>query len=183
MNPPAAAGQRPSRATAATAAATYEVENLRIENKGLYSGQMSHGVRSGRGTMVYNNGARYERDWILHKQHGEGKIEWRNGKSYNGNWLYGKYHGRGVWTRIDGSSFERVWSDGHLVRRMSQEPEADEMEAELEPEVEMEEAIEMEEVLEMEAESDAEMDEEQAVEPDVEVAMEEALAADAPVNR
>jgi hypothetical protein len=102
-------------------------------------------------------------------------IVWRNGKSFNGNWSHGRFHGRGVFTCIDGSSFEGVWSEGKLVRRMSQELEPDEMEAELEPGVEMEEAIEMEEALEM--------DEEQAVEPDVEVAMEEALAADTPVNR
>ena len=50
----------------------------------MYDGEFNHGLRSGFGTFLYANGARYEGEWKDNMKHGKGKFIFKNGRVYEG---------------------------------------------------------------------------------------------------
>lgn len=53
-------------------------------------------MRHGIGKFCYEDGGRYEGEWIMSRMHGRGIMYYPNGeKAYDGNWLDNHFHGRG----------------------------------------------------------------------------------------
>jgi hypothetical protein len=83
-------------------------------------GEFHANKRSGRGTMTWNNGARYEGQWSDEGRHGKGRYTNPNGEWYDGEWLNDKMTGQGSYyfpqyKRTDTGRFV----DGDIVGRAS----------------------------------------------------------------
>lgn len=63
----------------------------------------------GKGTFYYDNGDRYEGEFIKDLRHGIGTMHYANGDCYEGDWKYNKKTGRGRLIKPDGSLFEGWW--------------------------------------------------------------------------
>jgi hypothetical protein len=69
---------------------------------------------SGKGTLTYSNGDKYEGEWLDNKRHGFGTY-WKHeaGKfrvEYNGTWVGGKKQGFGVFYNAAGERYEGEWA-------------------------------------------------------------------------
>jgi hypothetical protein len=63
-------------------------EGYRGERKGL--------LRHGKGTYIFEDGARYDGNWYLHQMSGYGKLYFPSGKlAYEGEWSHDCLHGKG----------------------------------------------------------------------------------------
>lgn len=58
---------------------------------------MKDGVRNGRGVQVWEDGSRYEGEWINDRACGKGKLVHGNGDVYEGEWKDDKANGYGVY--------------------------------------------------------------------------------------
>ena len=77
--------------------------------KGVYVGDLSDGKRSGKGTVKYRNGDKYQGQFFQDKKHGQGTHTWRDGKKYVGEWKEGKRDGIGKMSYKDGTFFNGEW--------------------------------------------------------------------------
>ncbi len=64
---------------------------------------------------TWQDGRRYEGNYILNKKHGRGVYTYSDGSKYNGEWCDGLQHGVGTIVDADGT-YERkgVWASGKL---------------------------------------------------------------------
>lgn len=107
-----------------------------INNSSNLTGCISGGCDNGYGVYLYNNGSKYEGNWVNGKFQGKGtftrsdgslmyKGEWENdlingygvylwtdGNKYEGNWVNDKQNGYGVFLFNDGRKYEGNWKEG-----------------------------------------------------------------------
>ena len=86
------------------------VENLRIQNA-VYTGQVLNGKRHGKGTQVWDDGAKYEGSWENDKSNGYGTFYHTDGDVYQGYWKNNRANGKGVYISSDGGRYEGEWID------------------------------------------------------------------------
>lgn len=92
---------------------------------GQYIGNTVNGVREGKGTYIWPNGARYEGDWKNDQRTGKGIYTWPNGEQYEGDFINGYMHGQGTYRWPNGDVYKGefindeitgsgiiIWSDG-----------------------------------------------------------------------
>ena len=71
---------------------------------------------NGRGLFVYENGDRYDGDWIGALRQGFGRFETAD-SIYQGNWHAHQRHGHGSFTHPDGSSYIGSWETNQRTGR------------------------------------------------------------------
>ena len=64
------------------------------------------------GTFLWNNGSKYQGQFLNGVFHGKGVYSWANNKTYNGNWANGKMNGKGKFSYPDGSYYEGEFING-----------------------------------------------------------------------
>jgi hypothetical protein len=62
--------------------------------------------------LMWDNGDRYEGEWVGDLMHGRGSWVAANGERYEGEWRDGERHGRGLFTGLDGETYDGQWEDG-----------------------------------------------------------------------
>mmetsp|Transcript_150 Transcript_150/g.380 ORF Transcript_150/g.380 Transcript_150/m.380 type:complete len:417 (-) Transcript_150:451-1701(-) len=85
---------------------------------GIYEGQLDTlGEPHGRGTVTWENGGKYEGEWVDGKANGHGVMHYGNGDRYEGHWKDGSRFGMGTHQFKDGGVYEGEWRnaapDGH----------------------------------------------------------------------
>jgi hypothetical protein len=80
-------------------------------SNGTYTGQLRGGQRSGRGTMVFLNGNRYDGEWADDKLNGHGTFVFANGNRYEGQFRDARPNGYGT-AVVDGTTHTGSWSNG-----------------------------------------------------------------------
>lgn len=61
-----------------------------------YAGDLSEGVRHGKGILKFRNGAEYDGQWARGRMDGYGSYLWPDAKIYKGTWESGLRHGEGT---------------------------------------------------------------------------------------
>ena len=84
------------------------VENLQIGDK-VYTGEILNGQRHGKGTQIWNDGAKYEGSWKNDQTSGFGVFYHIDGDVYKGYWEHDQANGEGVYIGSDGRRFEGNW--------------------------------------------------------------------------
>jgi len=96
------------------------VENFRIGNA-TYSGEMVNGERNGRGTQIWDDGAKYEGFWKNNKAHGFGTFYHIDGDIYQGQWENDQANGYGTYIHADGTQYTGNWKndlqDGYGIEK------------------------------------------------------------------
>lgn len=67
----------------------------------------------GQGVFSFNDGRRYEGQYINDNKQGMGTFEWPDGRKYIGEWKDGKQHGKGMFIK-DGKKKEGFWEMGKI---------------------------------------------------------------------
>ncbi|KAL7548917.1 hypothetical protein ACHAWF_017909, partial [Thalassiosira exigua] len=77
---------------------------------GVYEGHLDHlGEPHGRGTVTWENGGKYDGEWVDGKANGHGIMNYGNGDRYEGGWKDGCRFGRGTHHFKDGGVYEGQW--------------------------------------------------------------------------
>ena len=77
---------------------------------GVYEGHLDHlGEPHGRGTVTWENGGKYDGEWVDGKANGHGIMNYGNGDRYEGGWKDGCRFGQGVHHFKDGGVYEGQW--------------------------------------------------------------------------
>jgi serine/threonine protein kinase len=74
-------------------------------NGNVYSGSLTAGVRSGKGSMNYSDGMKYTGDWKNNKYDGTGVLIFPNGHKYSGSFRAGMFNGKGTYNFSSGEKF------------------------------------------------------------------------------
>ncbi|KAL7535537.1 hypothetical protein ACHAXR_006550 [Thalassiosira sp. AJA248-18] len=82
------------------------------ENGGKYDGEWVDGKANGHGLMNYGNGDKYEGGWKDGCRFGEGTHHFKDGGVYEGQWRNAAPDGQGKMTLKNGSHYEGSWKDG-----------------------------------------------------------------------
>lgn len=77
------------------------------QNGDRYEGEWVDDKKYGRGTMVWANGNRYEGEWVGDKKYRRGTLVWANGNRYV------MQNGRGKMTKASGDWYEGEWHNGY----------------------------------------------------------------------
>lgn len=90
-----------------------DVKNMRLSDGSEYSGQVLYGteIRSGFGTQIFPDGARYVGEWVDNKVQGKGTFYHTNGDTFDGTFIADKANGHGTYTHSNGQSYEGEWKD------------------------------------------------------------------------
>ncbi|MBP1989558.1 MORN repeat-containing protein [Paenibacillus eucommiae] len=84
---------------------------IELEANETYKGQISNGMKSGKGVYRWSDGTKYEGQWYKDSEYGFGIKEYANGDCYRGEWKEGLFHGKGTYEWNDGTKFEGNWQD------------------------------------------------------------------------
>ena len=84
------------------------VENYRIGNV-VYTGEMTGEIRHGKGTQIWDDGAKYEGAWKFNKASGYGTFYHIDGDVYQGNWDNDQANGYGTYIHADGAQYQGNW--------------------------------------------------------------------------
>lgn len=86
---------------------------IELDNGAVYLGQWNKvtGMREGRGTQAWIDGAKYTGYWVADKAHGKGRLIHPDGDVYEGDWVNDKAHGTGVYEHMDGAKFIGGWKE------------------------------------------------------------------------
>ena len=71
---------------------------------------MMHGI----GLFIWEDGRKYEGEYLNDKKHGKGKFSWSDGRMYDGEWKEGVQHGVGAYT-AEGRTRVARWENGRRV--------------------------------------------------------------------
>jgi len=74
-----------------------------------YCGNFDNDLRSGRGTMTFVCGTKYEGEWTDNVFHGQGSIVYPSGDRFEGEWRSGQRCGLGTFQYINGDRYEGEW--------------------------------------------------------------------------
>ena len=77
----------------------------------------------GRGVYTWQDGRKYEGEYLHDKKHGYGYYVWADGRKYEGEWSHGKQHGKGKYILLDGSVKLGLWQNGKRIRWLDEENE------------------------------------------------------------
>lgn len=77
----------------------------------------------GKGVYTWQDGRKYEGEYMNDKKHGEGVYVWADGRRYEGEWAFGKQHGKGKYILTDGTVKIGLWQNGRRVRWLEDENE------------------------------------------------------------
>jgi hypothetical protein len=64
--------------------------------------------------LKYQNGSKYEGEWLQGQRSGWGKMSFVDGSSFEGQWWNDNFSGKGVYTFLDGCCLQGEWVDGKL---------------------------------------------------------------------
>ena len=82
-------------------------------NNGYYVGQIQSNTENGYGTYYWNDGERYEGEWVDSKITGYGTYYWNDGDRYEGEFVDGKRTGYGTfYWNSSGNRYEGEWENG-----------------------------------------------------------------------
>lgn len=79
-----------------------KVAHAKIPYVGVYRGGWLDDNAQGRGSMVYDNGQRYDGEWRAGRRHGSGEMVTADGGRYQGKWVAGVQEGEELWYNRDG---------------------------------------------------------------------------------
>jgi len=79
----------------------------------------------GKGIYTWQDGRRYEGEYVDDKKHGYGIYTWADGRKYEGYWAYGKQHGKGKYLLPDGSIKIGLWQNGKRISWVDDENEVE----------------------------------------------------------
>jgi hypothetical protein len=89
------------------------------ENGDKYDGDWVDEKKHGQGTLTYVDGGKYVGAWENNMRNGEGVNIWKNGDEYEGGWKNSKKHGQGRFTYANGGEYVGDWANdmknGHGV--------------------------------------------------------------------
>jgi hypothetical protein len=85
--------------------------NIALEANEHYKGQVSNGIKSGKGVYRWLDGTKYDGEWYKDREHGFGIKQYANGDCYHGEWKEGLFHGQGIYEWENGERFEGSWQD------------------------------------------------------------------------
>ncbi len=86
-------------------------ETVRYPNGDVYEGELSDGLRSGYGRMVYASGDIYEGEYLNDMRHGSGTYRFANGNVYKGSFKNNLRDGYGVYKLRNGDCYEGEFRD------------------------------------------------------------------------
>jgi eukaryotic-like serine/threonine-protein kinase len=89
-----------------------------FNNGNRYDGEFKNGLRNGCGKFSYGEGYSvkyYIGEYVNDKYHGLGKIKWKDGSEYRGNFKEDKCDGQGILQLADGSIKSGIWQNGDLL--------------------------------------------------------------------
>ncbi len=66
----------------------------------------------GKGVYTWNDGRKYEGEYLYDKKHGRGLYTWADGRKYDGEWAHGRQHGKGKYVMPDGTARVGIWEEG-----------------------------------------------------------------------
>ena len=61
---------------------------------------------NGKGIFEWNDGKKYDGNFVKDKKEGFGILTWPDGRVYEGEWKNGKQHGKGSYINRDGEKIE-----------------------------------------------------------------------------
>ncbi|MDH3648481.1 MAG: caspase family protein, partial [Saprospiraceae bacterium] len=70
---------------------------------------------NGLGQYTYDNGSRYEGEFLNGLPHGEGVCYYSNGDRYTGHWMKHQPNGKGAMVYANGDRLEGMWREGSFV--------------------------------------------------------------------
>ncbi|GLC42459.1 hypothetical protein PLESTF_000814700 [Pleodorina starrii] len=77
-----------------------------------FEGTMIHGVRQGKGTYTWSNGAIYTGEYVDNKKHGKGKMVFPDKGVYDGDWVEDVMQGSGTFTYPSGDVYQGEFVGG-----------------------------------------------------------------------
>ena len=77
-----------------------------------YQGELTHGLRHGRGRMVWADGRMYDGEFRRGLRQGQGTLELANGDQYVGEWQNDQMHGHGTYTSAEEGEYDGHWANG-----------------------------------------------------------------------
>ncbi|MCX5848374.1 MAG: hypothetical protein NTW65_02850 [Deltaproteobacteria bacterium] len=88
-------------------------KTVTFTNGDKYEGDFVNNKKTGRGTYTFANGNKYEGDWVNDKRNSRGTYTYANGDKYEGDFVDGKQQGKGIYTWADGRKYEGDWVSGN----------------------------------------------------------------------
>ncbi len=85
------------------------------DDGGKYEGNFVAGIREGEGTYEWTDGGRYSGNWKGGNIDGNGIMYYSSGEKYDGEWKDHKINGYGTYYYVDGTSKTGMWEDGKYV--------------------------------------------------------------------
>ena len=89
------------------------------ENGDKYEGEFVDGLFHGQGTIVYSDGSSYVGEWKDGLFHGQGTGAFANESSYTGEFKEGKRNGKGTYIYENGSSWIGEWENNEQQKGYS----------------------------------------------------------------
>ncbi|MBX2863123.1 MAG: pentapeptide repeat-containing protein [Leptolyngbyaceae cyanobacterium MAG.088] len=89
--------------------------SMLYSNGNRYDGEYRNGQRNGCGTFTFDNGRRYVGEFHNDLFSGRGVWMLENGDRYIGDFEFNKCNGEGVYMFADGTSKSGIWQQGRLV--------------------------------------------------------------------
>lgn len=76
-----------------------------------YAGQFRKGKIHGQGVLYFSNGNKYVGEWKNQYREGKGKMTFTNGDTYVGNFKKSKFYGHGIMDFAKGDKYDGQWRD------------------------------------------------------------------------
>ena len=96
-----------------------ERRELVWDNGDRYEGEWLGELMDGAGTWTGADGERYVGEWRDGERHGRGLSTGADGETYDGQWEEGVEHGRGLYSDPEDGWIDALWEDGEAVRILS----------------------------------------------------------------
>ena len=85
---------------------------INYNNGDKYEGEFVNNVKEGKGIYLYENGDKYEGDFVQDKKEGYGVYYYKSGEKYEGEFKNDKKHGFGKYYYLDGDRYEGEFQNG-----------------------------------------------------------------------